>query len=564
MIPSRFHAPLIAAAATCTLLVNLGGPALWDDDEPKNAACSLAMLDSGNWLVPTFNGRLRVEKPPLVNWVQMAGFALCGRNETGARLGSALLTLATCLLTWRIGCRLFDAGTGLVAGFVMATCLWTAVGGRAATPDAPLAFCTTLALWLFVRTAGPNGLTPVAAAAVGAACGLASLTKGPVGLALPVAAFVLFAGWRALTGDVRSWRAALCDLRLPVILAAACAVALPWYAAIGAATGGEWLRGFFLVHNVGRFAAPMEGHSGSILYYPGVIAVGLFPWSIVLLAMIVHAVALLRRRPTEPRRHGIALLTCWCLAWIGAFTCSGTKLPGYVWPAYPALAVCTAVFLTDWARGAALFGSAGHEPGRAWMAWLSRSVMRIAWGWLAVGGAALAIGLPIGAAFASPGDEWLGLVGLVPIAAAVAAWRADIADRRHGALAVLAGAACLLVTLLAALATHRFSHAQGMRERVAAVVATGPGPWACFWNVPPSVVFYADTTIAKLDTPAEVVRHLNGHPRARIVIDSRHEPLVRPALPDGCTVLTRIPTFDDRHYLIVGPPTATGSLAAAP
>ena len=138
MIHPRLHAAFIAMAAACTLLVNLGGPALWDDDEPKNAACSLAMLDSGDWVVPTFNGRLRVEKPPLTNWVQMAGFSLCGRNEAGARIGSAVLTIGTCLLTWRIGCGLVGSAGGFLGGLVMATCIWTAIGGRAATPDAPL------------------------------------------------------------------------------------------------------------------------------------------------------------------------------------------------------------------------------------------------------------------------------------------------------------------------------------------------------------------------------------------------------------------------------------------
>ena len=130
MIHPRLHAAFIAMAAACTLLVNLGGPALWDDDEPKNAACSLAMLDSGDWVVPTFNGRLRVEKPPLANWVQMAGFSLCGRNEAGARIGSAVLTIGTCLFTWRIGCSLVGSAGGFLGGLVMATCIWTAIGGR--------------------------------------------------------------------------------------------------------------------------------------------------------------------------------------------------------------------------------------------------------------------------------------------------------------------------------------------------------------------------------------------------------------------------------------------------
>ena len=78
---------LVAVLAAVVLLPNLGGPPLLDEDEPRNAACSLAMRNSGDWVVPMFNGRLRVEKPALVNWIQLAGFTVAGVNETGARLG---------------------------------------------------------------------------------------------------------------------------------------------------------------------------------------------------------------------------------------------------------------------------------------------------------------------------------------------------------------------------------------------------------------------------------------------------------------------------------------------
>ena len=122
-----------------------------------------------------------------MNWLQLAGFSVAGVNETGARIGSAILTIGTCLLTWDIARRLFDPAVGAWAGVVMATCLWTGIAGRAATPDAPLAFLTTLALASFVRGvvhAGgldrPVRLPTSAAVATGAAAGAAMLAVAPL------------------------------------------------------------------------------------------------------------------------------------------------------------------------------------------------------------------------------------------------------------------------------------------------------------------------------------------------------------------------------------------------
>jgi len=246
---TRFHGWFVAATAALVLLLRLGGPALWDDDEPKNAACSLAMLDSHDWVVPTFNGRLRVEKPPLVNWIQVAGFTVCGRNETGARLGSALLTVGTCLLTWLIGTTLLGPAVGLLGGLAMATCVWTAVGGRAATPDAPLLFFTTLAAYLFVRgagiRAGSGGDVPTLslwpAVGIGFACGAATLAKGPIGLVLPLLTFLAFTAWRRRSCPEAGWMAAISGIRPLTIVLAATVVAAPWYAWVTVRTDGEWL-----------------------------------------------------------------------------------------------------------------------------------------------------------------------------------------------------------------------------------------------------------------------------------------------------------------------------------
>ena len=559
-----FHGWFVAATAMFVLLVRLGGPALWDDDEPKNAACSLAMLDSHDWVVPTFNGRLRVEKPPLVNWLHMAGFTVCGRNETGARIGSALLTIGTCLLTWQTGCRLLGPTCGLLGGLAMATCMWTAVGGRAATPDAPLLFFTTLAFFLFVRGAGirmgdgspPVGtpcLSPWSALGIGAACGAATLAKGPVGLVLPLTSFLVFAAWRQRACPGIGWTAALRGVRPLTIVLAAAVVAVPWYALVTLRTDGEWLRGFLLVHNIGRFASTMEGHSGSILYYPAVVAVGLFPWSIVLAATLAHAAFILRSPAADDRRAPLQLLACWMLAWIGGFSCASTKLPGYVWPAYPALAIATGLFLADWADGDVTVPwqrllATGRGPEHA-----IGLVMRCAWSILAATGLALAIGLPVAASRLAPGCEWLGVLGLIPLAAAAAAWRSQSAGLRSRALAVMAVAACLLVTLMASIAAESFSNAQGPRALVAQLdTPASDCQWACLWNVPPSLVFYTGARIQKLETDDDVAAHLRRYPQARVVIDSRQESLVMASLPPGCGVLSRVPTLTEHDFLLIG------------
>lgn len=559
-MPPRTHAIAVTAVAALVLLCNLGGPALWDEDEPKNAACSLAMLDRGDWVVPTFNGRLRVEKPALVNWLHMAGFALAGRTETGARLGSACLTIGTALLTRRLAAALLGTEAGLLAGLAMASCIWTAVGGRSATPDAPLVFFTTLALACRAAALGAAGRGRSGRrwmVGCGAALGAATLAKGPVGLCLPLAAFVAHACWEAIAtradprGAAGRIRAGLAGLHLPLVGAAAAAVALPWYVAVTVRTGGAWLEGFLLIHNAGRFAAPMEGHDGpALLYYPAVVAVGFFPWSIVLAAVIVHAVALSRAADAPPARAGgVRLALCWLACWVGAFSAAGTKLPGYVWPAYPALAMLTGDFLASWIAGEARCTARCRLPAAA----LDR-VMRLAWSILFAGGVALAGGLAAAAAVGLPGLLAAAPLGLVPAAGAVTAWHLQGRLERRGAVAALVVTAALMTTGLAAIAADR---AGGARHARLLVEDLGPRPprgaWAGFGAVPPSVVFYAADDIPMLVATEDVRAHLASRPDARVLLDSRFEMHLPDPLPAGFAVVARRPQPFGPCLVVVGP-----------
>ena len=546
---------LVTAVAGSVLLPGTGSAPLWDEDEPKNAACSLAMLDSGNWIVPTFNGELRVEKPPLVNWVQLAGISLLGRNEAGVRAGSVFLTVGTCLLTLWLGRLLVGPTTGLLSGLIMASCFWTAVGGRAATPDAPLIFCTTLAATIFahaLRVSSSPTISQLHAVGIGFACGFAILAKGPVGLVLPLTAFTLCYWLLQMKEPNTSWQAGLWQamrgMRLLTCSGVALAVALPWYSLVSIYTGGEWLSEFLLVHNAGRFAAPMEGHSGSILYYPLIMAIGLFPWSLVILAVPLHTWFVWRWAPLHDQRHrAVAFAGSWAITWVGVFSLAGTKLPGYIWPAYPALALATAIYLTDW-----LDHRTGWEH-RVFRSLTPDTVLLIGWGSLACVGVGFLIGLPLIAHRFAPGNEWLGLIGLLLIIAAISAIVLQYQQRRHGSLLVLAITAVLFLAFLGGIASVRLAHHQG----TGALLANLPpqarqGIWASLHPARPSLVFYTGGSVADLPDIEAGLAHLETSPHARLVVQTTTLKELIPLLPTDCHILGEKPESFDPGLVVVG------------
>ena len=111
---------MIVAAACTIFLPNLGRTGLWDMDEPIYASVAREMFQSGDWVVPLFNGQVFLEKPPLMFWTMMAGFELFGVNELGARFFSAVMGMGTALVAFHLGRILFSARVGFWAGLITA------------------------------------------------------------------------------------------------------------------------------------------------------------------------------------------------------------------------------------------------------------------------------------------------------------------------------------------------------------------------------------------------------------------------------------------------------------
>ncbi len=355
--------------------VELGSARLWDRDEPRNARASHEMLARGDWIVPTFNGRLRDHKPILLYWGQMLSYLALGESEFSARLPSALCALLTIAAVAVLASRLSGKPRGISPeGFwgagCMATCGLFVMAGRAATPDACLIAFSTLGIAaLVISSLAPS--PPYSSGQVGKArwilamfgytmLGLAALAKGPVGIVLPLAVVHLWwlicrrlqtvietpaaanKTWLTAARQVcaEAWltfhplqcfRSVIALRTVPGLLLTLLAAA-PWYVAVGVETNGQFLRGFFLEHNVGRALGSMEGHHGSILFYPVAFLIGTFPWSMWLIPAIAWCRTACKENVVQ--RQLVVLSTVWIAVYLGAFSLASTKLPSYITPCY--------------------------------------------------------------------------------------------------------------------------------------------------------------------------------------------------------------------------------------
>ena len=314
---------LLLALVAALLVFRIGAVPLLGPDEPRYARVAVEMHRAGEWVTPTLRGEPWLEKTPLFYWLAGASFSVLGETEAAARLPSVLAALVMVGATALVGARVFGPRAGLHAGFASGTALLPFAYGRAASMDMLLAGTVTAAVGLaglrLLGLAGPRAI--VAAAAV---AGLATLAKGPLGLLLPA---LVVGGYVVLT---REWRQ-LRELVSPTAVAAFLVVSAPWYVAIVLEQGRNFVDVFLLDHNVERFTSTIHRHPGPFWYYLPILLGGLFPWSGLAMP------ALFGVRPRASRTDLFVLL------WLGLplvfFSLAGSKLPGYILPCIPPLAL---------------------------------------------------------------------------------------------------------------------------------------------------------------------------------------------------------------------------------
>ena len=302
----------------------LGDIGLLGPDEPRYSAIAREMLMTGDYITPRLYGASWFEKPVLMYWLAAAGYKLFGLNEAGARFPSALgATICVFFIYWG-GRKLWDRATGFLAALILATSIGSFAFARAASMDMLLTTCLTMALVFFlVAFNDPTPWRRIWFYGFYASLGLGILAKGPVAALLPALSLAAFTLLRGRWDDWKTW--------YPKGLWITAAVAAPWYLLCTIFNGWEFIRVFFINQNLERFTSAVHGHDRPFYFFLPVLLLLTFPWTFILISAL--------RRTFGKNDH---VLFWWAIVPFVFFSLSHSKLPGYILPMVPPIALLLA------------------------------------------------------------------------------------------------------------------------------------------------------------------------------------------------------------------------------
>jgi 4-amino-4-deoxy-L-arabinose transferase-like glycosyltransferase len=503
-----------------------------DRDEARFAQATRQMLETGDYIDIRLQDEARLKKPIGIYWLQAAATRLAGgedvRNPVWTyRLPSLLGALGAILVTLAIGRRWLGAEAGFWGAALLAVSLLLGMEARQAKTDAFLLLTVLVAMaGLADAWMPPPGAVPRARwrwVPFWIAMGVGILIKGPivpmvVGLtALVLAVLGRGVGW---LGRLRPWPGILIGL----------AIALPWLIAITISSHGA-----FLTQSLGndlatKLAGAKESHGAPAGAYLTMFPVTFWPGSLFALL----ALPWVWRNLRDPA-------VIFCLAWIVpswlVFEAVPTKLPHYVLPLYPAIALLAGAALTD--RLCA-------PPGR-WRPWAMRAVVGL---WLLVG---LALGAVVIAA-APLGDGRPSIRGILAAlaiwgVAAGGAWFAWRRARRKAAILVLTGSLVALGLVFgAAIPTLEAPWiAPRLKQALFQKMPAGHGPVLIAGYAEPSalIAFGTDT---RFGSGGDAAQLLAGADNAVAIVGGDQADAFKAALADSHVQAEPLATVEGFNY----------------
>ena len=320
VVKSKAAVFVLISFLLCILLFQgLGSPSIYILDEARNAQCAKEMEQNGTFIVPTFNGKLRTDKPPLHYFFMIAAYKMMGVSSFSARFFSALFGLLTIGIIALFANKYIGQQTAVLTTIILSCSAQFIFEFRLAVPDPYFIFFTVAGMLSGFIWMKDNRVSFLYLSAI--LNGFGVLAKGPVAILLPAIAFLIFTFYKKSWKNFFTWHLVTASL-------AFLAIALPWYLLVHQATGGQWTKSFFLEHNFGRYASPKDGHGGFFLVPLFVTLVGLLPFS----TFVAETVK--KRKIVFTNDALIFSLIVFAII-VVFFSLSATQLPNYTMPAYP-------------------------------------------------------------------------------------------------------------------------------------------------------------------------------------------------------------------------------------
>ncbi|MDH3442372.1 MAG: glycosyltransferase family 39 protein [Deltaproteobacteria bacterium] len=331
-IGDRGWAAFLAVICLVILFANLGDAALFEPDEGRNAEKAREILVLNDWVTPHHNFLPTLDKPMGFYWPVALSFKVFGLTEWAARLPSALAALGCLLLVYRFARRQWGLTAALWSCLVLATSVEFFIFARLVIFDMSLTFFLSLALFSFYwATGAQDSRTRLFHSLVMfGAVGAGTLIKGPIAVVIPGMVVFIF------LLVTRQWAllSRLCLLRGAVVFFV---IVAPWYLWTEAKNPG-YLSYFLLQEHFFRYLTPQFNRSAGWYYFFLVLAAGFLPWSLLLPQMAKNY---WKRKFDEIN----LFLSLWTILPFIFFSLSSSKLPHYILPIYPALALLMGRFI---------------------------------------------------------------------------------------------------------------------------------------------------------------------------------------------------------------------------
>jgi len=310
---------LLLFAAIVPYFINLGVSSIWDANEAFYAQTPREMIEAGDYVTPSFNFQLRMNKPVLSYWNVAASYRLFGVSEWSERLPIAIGGVVIVGTAFVLGRLLGGTLAGLLAALVLATSPRLLLLARRIIIDIHITMWTGLVLLFFALSETRPQRRRLYLYLMYAAAGFGVLTKGPVAVFLPALVFFMYLASQKRLGDLRY-------MMLPAGALISLAIVVPWYSFLYREHGWEYIGSFIFGENLGRYAEAVGEQSRGLLFYIPVMLADLVPWSLMIPLALWWAVR-------ERRQNRVArLLVIWIAAIVVFFSLSGTKEDLYILP----------------------------------------------------------------------------------------------------------------------------------------------------------------------------------------------------------------------------------------